>query len=69
MGSVDGKNYYTLGQTTDLVEKENGKCTMTIDFQATYAQYVKVFIKNSGTVKEGSPGAGNTPGFLWMKLK
>ena len=58
-GSLDGTKYYSITETNIFVEKENGKGTMTMTFNATYARYVKVLVKNWGAIREGSPGSGN----------
>ena len=62
-GSGDGKNWYSLKITDDFEEKKDGtgKGTMTLAFRSTYAQYIKVVIKNWGIIPEGNPGAGNKP--------
>jgi hexosaminidase len=61
LGSGDGKTWYPLKLTDDFQEKKDGagKGTMTMAFKATYAQYVKVVVKNWGIIPEGNPGAGN----------
>lgn len=60
-GSGDGQTWYSLKLTDDFEENKNGtgKGMMTMSFKATYAQYVKVVIKNWGIIPEGNPGAGN----------
>ena len=60
-GSGDGKNWYSLKLTDVFEEKKDGtgKGTMTLAFRSTYAQYIKVIIKNQGIIPEGNPGAGN----------
>ncbi len=60
-GSGDGQNWYSLFQTNNFSETKdgNGKGTMTMAFRATYARYVKVLVKNWGTIADGNPGAGN----------
>lgn len=61
LGSGDGKTWYPLKLTDDFQEKKDGtgKGTMTMAFKATYAQYVKIVVKNWGIIPEGNPGAGN----------
>jgi hexosaminidase len=58
-GSLDGLKYYSIKETSAFVEKENGKGTMTMTFNGTYTRYVKVVVKNRGSIPEGSPGSGN----------
>ena len=60
-GSGDGQTWYPLKQTDNFEEasKETGKGKMTLSFKATYAQYVKVLVKNWGKIPEGNAGAGN----------
>lgn len=62
-GSGDGKTWYSLKLTDDFEENKNGtgKGKMTMSFQATYTQYVKVVITNWGEIPAGNPGAGNKP--------
>ena len=47
--------------TDDFVAStlKNGKGTMTLEFDKTKVQFVKVLVKNWGTIPEGNPGAGN----------
>jgi len=60
-GSGDGQTWYSLKQTNDFMETKegNGKGTMTMAFRATYARYVKVVVKNWGSIPDGNAGAGN----------
>jgi len=60
-GSGDGQTWYPLKQTDDFEEKDKltGKGTMTMAFKATYAQYLKVVVRNWGIIPEGNAGAGN----------
>ncbi len=63
--SEDGKNFYPGQQTNQFTEKENGKGTLTLSFKEMNKRFVKLIIKNYGTIPEGSPGAGNQ---AWLFL-
>ena len=58
-GSQDNMYFSRLGTTNTFVDKGNGNGTMTIKFDKTNVQYVKVFVKNYGLIPDGKPGAGN----------
>ncbi len=52
-----------LGTSTTFKESENGKGTMTIRFDKTPTQFVKIVIKNQGKIPKGNPGEGTD---AWM---
>jgi hexosaminidase len=59
-GSTDGKNWKSLKISDDFVASTsgNGKGTMIMEFDKIKVQFVKVLLKNWGTIPEGNPGAG-----------
>ncbi len=59
--STDGSAYTQLAITDDFVTGQNGNGTMTLDFENSFTQYVKVVVKNWGEIPAGNPGAGNKP--------
>lgn len=61
LGSGDGEKWYSLKLTDDFTERPNGngKGYLSLSFKATFARYLKVVIKNWGTIPEGNPGAGS----------
>lgn len=55
--STDGINYHLKGFAgADQILKSDG--TISVEFKETTARYIKVILKNAGTIPEGSPGAG-----------
>ncbi len=63
--SNDGNNFISVGSSTEYIKKENAKGTMTIGFAAANCRYLKVFIKNWGTIPQGNSGSGN-PAWLFV---
>src|SRR5688572_2002246 len=57
--SADGKTFSSLGLTDDFKETKSGNGTLKVSFNPTSTRYVKVIVKNWGTIPEGNPGAGN----------
>lgn len=59
-GSTDGKTWNSLKMTDDFVQSTsgNGKGTMTLVFKQKPVQFVKVVVKNWGTIPDGNAGAG-----------
>jgi hexosaminidase len=64
-GSQDNMYFSRLGTTSTFIETNNGNGVMTIKFDKTNVQYVKVFVKNYGLIPDGKPGAGN-PAWLFL---
>jgi hexosaminidase len=59
-GSSDGKEWYLLKMTDDVIKKPNSeKAYMNLAFKATYVRYLKLKITNWGEIPAGNPGAGN----------
>lgn len=59
--SSDGK-VFTRAGITEIFEKEkngNGNGQMQLNFSPVTTRYLKVVVKNHGTIKTGNPGAGN----------
>ncbi len=63
--STDGINYKSLGLTEDFITSNNINGTMTINFNAVDARFIKVWIANEGKIPDGNPGAGNV---AWLFL-
>jgi hexosaminidase len=59
LGSADGINWLPLKQTTDIRVFKDEKVKIDLSFQKTPVRYVKVIIKNRGTIPEGNAGAGS----------
>jgi hexosaminidase len=59
LGSMDGKNYKSIGTTTEFVASAGPNGVMKISFDAATTRYVKVVVKNNGIIGEGKPGAGS----------
>jgi hexosaminidase len=57
--SQDNMYYSRLGTTSEFKEGENGNGTMTIQFDKTNTQYIKIIVKNYGLIPPGKDGAGN----------
>src|SRR5688572_4944675 len=57
--SADGKTFSSLGLTDDFKETKSGNGTLNVSFNPSSTRYVKVIVKNWGTIPEGNPGAGN----------
>lgn len=59
--SADGKEFVSAGLTDDFTVTLKGleKGTMTVEFAARKARFVKVVVKNWGDIPAGEPGAGN----------
>ena len=57
--SADGKNWKSLGKTSEAIKEENNAASVTIPFTVTMARFVKVFARNYGTIAAGNPGAGS----------
>ncbi len=60
-GSVNGITFTSLGTTNDFIQSKSptGNGLMSIVFNAATVRYVKVLVKNHGTIAEGNAGAGN----------
>ncbi len=56
--SVDGMYFSSLGTTTKFIESQNGNGTMTINFNGSQTNFVRVIIKNQGKIPDGNPGEG-----------
>ncbi len=52
--SNDGTNFTTVGET-----KQTTNNKISLSFASTTARYIKVTVKNQGTISEGNAGAGN----------
>jgi hexosaminidase len=52
--SNDGTNFTTVSET-----KQSTNNKISLDIPATTARYIKVTVKNQGTIAEGNAGAGN----------
>ncbi len=61
LGSGDGQTWYSLKSTDSFQEDKSGtgKGMMTMSFRKTFARYLKIGVKNWGTIPGGNPGAGN----------
>ncbi|HEY6503795.1 MAG TPA: beta-N-acetylhexosaminidase [Chitinophagaceae bacterium] len=59
LSSENGQYYSSLGTTTSFIETQNGNGTMTIQFKTTPAKFVRVVIRNYGTIPDDNPGSGN----------
>lgn len=57
--SVDGMYFSKLGVTKNFVPASNGNGSLTITFDNSFTQFVKVVIKNKGDIPGGNAGAGN----------
>lgn len=58
-GSSDGKEWYSLKMSDDIVKKPNSeKAYLSLPFKATYVQYLKIKVTNWGDIPAGNPGAG-----------
>lgn len=57
--SVDGMYFSKLGVTKNFVPASNGNGSLTITFDNSFTQFVKVVIKNKGDIPGGNVGAGN----------
>lgn len=64
-GSQDNMYFSRLGSTNTFTETGNGNGTMTIKFDKTHVQYIKIFVKNYGLIPDGKPGGGNA---AWLFL-
>ena len=63
--SDDGINFTSVGTTNEYSKKENATGTMTVNFTTVNTRYVKVLIKNWGTIPPGNSGSGN-PAWLFV---
>jgi hexosaminidase len=59
LGSADGKTFTRLGLTDDFEKAVYNRGSMTINFDQTNIRYIKVLVKNWGTIPDGEAGAGN----------
>jgi hexosaminidase len=59
LSSDNGQYFNSLGTTKNFIETQNGNGTMSVNFNSSSAKFVRVVIKNYGTIAEGNPGAGN----------
>ena len=57
--SSDGKSYKTIGKTTEIISDSLNMGKLTLNFNPTSTRFVKVKVKNFGTIPDGMPGAGN----------
>ena len=57
--SSNGTDFTSVGKTSSFVMDKENIGNMTITCSPTATRYIKVFAKNSGTIPEGQPGAGN----------
>jgi hexosaminidase len=58
--SDDGQYFSSLGKTDKFNVTNGGNGTMTVKGTNT-GKFVKVLVKNWGTIPQGNPGAGNKP--------
>jgi hexosaminidase len=63
--STDGVNFSLLGSTNTFIKQKNQNGIMTIKCSPSNTRYVKVLVKNYGSIPEGKPGAGNN---AWLFL-
>ncbi|MHA6246750.1 glycoside hydrolase family 20 protein [Pontibacter sp. CAU 1760] len=64
-GSADGKNFKPLGATNAVSKVAGSKAIMKVDIAPATTRYVKVAVKNTGTVPAGKQGAGEK---AWLFL-
>ncbi|HEX7847565.1 MAG TPA: beta-N-acetylhexosaminidase [Chitinophagaceae bacterium] len=57
--SQDNMYFSRLGTTSEFVPTANGNGKMTIKFDKTSTQYIKIFVKNYGLIPTGKPGEGH----------
>lgn len=57
--SDDGKNYTPAGQSTNFISNKNTNGIIQVDFNSKNARYIRIDIKNHGTIEDGNPGAGH----------
>ena len=57
--SSDGKSYKAIGKTTEIINDSLSMGKLSLSFNPTTARFVKVKVKNFGTIPDGMPGAGN----------
>lgn len=63
--SADGVSYHIVGKSSNFIQTENGKGTITLQLTPSTVRYVKVIVKNWGSIAQGNPGAGNR---AWLFL-
>jgi hexosaminidase len=57
--SSDGKNFKPVGQSNAFVREVGTMGWITVSVPNQKARYIKVFMKNYGSIPEGKPGGGN----------
>ncbi len=57
--SADGKTYKSIGKTTEIISDSLSMGKLSLSFNPTTTRFVKVKVKNFGTIPDGMPGAGN----------
>src|SRR6185295_7572907 len=57
--SANGKDFTSLGQTTDIKADTLLMGNMNVSFTPASTRYVKVFVKNLGIIPQGMRGSGN----------
>lgn len=65
MGSTDNKTFTSLGSTTTFKPTKATNGVMQVTFAPRPVRYLKVMVKNTGTITEGKPGAGEKS---WMMV-
>jgi hexosaminidase len=58
--SEDGKDFWTVSESTDfkMTDSTTYNGITTLSFPAVNARYVKITVRNWGTIPDGMPGAG-----------
>jgi hexosaminidase len=57
--SANGTSYKTVGKTTEVINDSLNMGRLYLSFPAATARFVKIRVKNFGTIPDGMPGAGN----------
>jgi hexosaminidase len=57
--STTGAAYKTLGQTADIINDSLNMGRFVLNVTPTTTRFIKIKVKNFGTIPDGMPGAGN----------
>lgn len=57
--SADGQNFTSVGKGENFEKTTGSNGVIKLSFTPVSARYIKVLVKNQGTIADGKPGAGN----------
>jgi len=59
--SSDGQNFTSAGKDENFEKTTGSNGVIRLAFSPVTARYIKVIVKNLGTIPDDKPGAGNKP--------